>query len=314
VEQTPRTLRLSRRGRGVTRHRCGLPFLSMVRRERFDQALVTAAVGSGATFVDNIQVRTIADGNRVVLGTTEGEIVARTVVGADGTNGRTGRHVGVVVGGVDLALEYELSDPANRWADEVYFDWGKAPGSYAWMFPKEGTITVGAIQAKGDPAATRRYLQDWLDQLGLSDRPVEHFSGHLTQWRMPNSPLRKGRVIVSGDAAGLLDPWTREGISFALRSGALAGKAAASGTDAALEQYCIEVAAVLGRQIVAGERLLRFVRSHPRALHLLLGYTGIGAKYFMARCRGTVGPMPTTAPVGRLDAPQLPGATVRDGH
>jgi len=261
----------------------------MVRRERFDQALVTAAVGSGATFVDNVQLKTIVERDLVVLETTAGSIVARAVVGADGTNGRTGRYVGVTMGGVDLALEYELSDTANRWADDVYFDWGKPRGSYAWMFPKNGTITVGAIQAFGNSAETRRYLDDWLGQLGLSDRAVDHFSGHLTQWRTPDSALREGRVIVSGDAAGLLNPWTREGISFALHSGMLAGKAAAIGTDDALDYYCDDVRNGLGRQIESGERLLRFVEAHPRVLHLALGYTVVGAKYFMAKCRDTVG-------------------------
>jgi flavin-dependent dehydrogenase len=289
VEQQSRTLRLSLNGRGVTRHRAAQPFLSMVRRERFDQALVTAAVGRGATFVANVQLKAIVETDLVVLETTAGSIAARAVVGADGTNGRTGRYVGVTMGGVDLALEYELTDAANRWADEVYFDWGKAPGSYAWMFPKDGTITVGAIQAFGASAQTREYLENWVEQLGLSDRGVEHFSGHLTQWRTPDSALRKGRVLVAGDAAGLLNPWTREGISFALRSGILAGKAAASGTDEALEDYCTEVRNGMGERIESGERLLRFVEDHPRVLHLALGYTVVGAKYFMARCRGPAG-------------------------
>lgn len=287
VEQRTTTLRLSFRGRRVSRHHASTPFLSMVRRAQFDDALVAAAIAAGATFAEGVQVKTIVDADRVVLGTSRGEIRARTVVGADGTNGQTGRYVGVTQGGIDLALEYEFADPGNSWSDEVYFDWGKAPGSYAWMFPKDGTITVGAIQAKGAPEQTRAYLQTWVRQLGLSGRPVEHFSGHLTQWRTPRSPLRKGHVIVAGDAAGLLDPWTREGISFALRSGIHAGRAAAAGTEHALETYCATVRQELGGEIVSGERVLRFVAGHPLVLHCALSYTWVGARLFMAICRGT---------------------------
>lgn len=47
-------------------------------------------------------------------------------------------------------------------------------------------------------------------------------------------------MIVAGDAAGLLEPWTREGISFALRSGAWAGTAAARAARSALGLHAFQ--------------------------------------------------------------------------
>ena len=70
-------------------------------------------------------------------------------------------------------------------------------------------------------------------------------------------------MLVAGDAAGLLEPWTREGISFALRSGALAGAAAAR--DPA--SYAAEVERVLGPEMAAGRRALAAFTRHPRAVH-----------------------------------------------
>ena len=79
------------------------------------------------------------------------------------------------------------------------------------------------IAARGQGERTKRYLRDFVARLGLAGVEPEHDSGHLTRCRTADSPLRRGRVLVAGDAAGLLEPWTREGISYALRSGALAG-------------------------------------------------------------------------------------------
>ncbi|MCS5719944.1 geranylgeranyl reductase family protein [Herbiconiux sp. CPCC 205763] len=251
------------------------PYLAMVQRIEFDQALVEAAQDAGARFVDGVAVREItqpgddsplvgattpeesvdpADDAAIVSGsdavprepddasdplitvrTTAGTVRARVVIGADGTGGRVGRYVGVTPGGIDLGLEDEIAMPADdtRWRDTVYLDWGGASGSYAWVFPKGESLTVGVIQRKGAPDATRDYLAAWRAHLGLAGARTLHSSGHLTQWRTDSSPLRRGRVLVAGDAAGLLEPWTREGISFALRSGAWAGAAAAGAKRAA---------------------------------------------------------------------------------
>jgi flavin-dependent dehydrogenase len=167
------------------------------------------------------------------------------VVGADGSAGITARHVGVTFDQVDLGLELEIAVPGpvqREWAGRVLLDWGKIPASYGWVFPKGDRLTVGVVASRrsdrvaagsgkqGD--ATREYLRDFVERLGLARYPAVRDSGHLTRCRSDDSPLRLGRVIVAGDAAGLLDPWTREGISFALRSGALAGELAAKAVAA----------------------------------------------------------------------------------
>jgi flavin-dependent dehydrogenase len=89
-------------------------------------------------------------------------------------------------------------------------------------------------------------------------------------------------VLVAGDAAGLLEPWTREGISFALRSGAYAGAAAAAGDLAAYEST---VESTLAPVMAAGRRLLRLFEAHPGACHAALA-TPPGWRIFAAVCRG----------------------------
>lgn len=301
IERSIETVRFSLRGGRGRRHSARPAFLAMVRRERFDDALAKAAVAAGATFVDGVQVKAISENELVTLTTSAGDIRAKVVIGADGTNGQSGRYVGVTPEAVDLGLEVELVDSTNAWAGEVFLDWGSDRGSYAWMFPKDGTLTIGVIEAKGSPDSTRAYLDTWVGQLGLAANEVQSSSGHLTQWRRPDSPLRRGNVIVAGDAAALLDPWTREGISYALRSGTWAGEAAASGD---LEGYLARIKREIGPEIAAGRRMLRFFEKHPGVVHVVMGYSGIGARLFVSVCRGRT----TLAKILRH---RLPGGILR---
>jgi flavin-dependent dehydrogenase len=213
------------------------------------------------------------------------------VIGADGSAGITSRHVGVTFDQQDLGLEVEIAATAadrRAWRGRVLLDWGREPGSYGWVFPKDDELTVGVIMAKGRGAETKRYLARFLDQLGLAGREVRRDSGHLTRCRTSDAPLRRGRVVVVGDAAGLLEPWTREGISYALRSGTWAGEAAArvSGDGpGALDDYAAAVREHLLPEMAAGRRLLRVFARHPHLVHAAMA-TPLGWRAFRSFCRG----------------------------
>jgi geranylgeranyl reductase family protein len=287
---------LSRAGRDRVMLHADEPFLGMVQRETFDQLLVDAAVASGADFRDGVAVRGLAEDDDGVTVRLEGEeLRARVVVGADGSNGRTSGYVGVEFAGSDLGLEVELAASGHDWEGTALFDWGADRGAYAWLFPKRDTLTIGVIQRTGLPDATRAYLELWLRQLGLAGATRVRESGHLTRWRSRRSPLRRGSVLVAGEAAGLLEPWTREGISFALRSGAMAGAAAASAAragdetsrTAALDGYLVAVQRELVPQIQAGAAMLTVLERAPRFLHRVLAHTRLGRRTFIALCRGS---------------------------
>jgi flavin-dependent dehydrogenase len=175
----------------------------------------------------------------------------------------------------------------------VLLDWGPMPGSYAWIFPKDDRLTAGVIAARGLGDATRSYLQDFLGQHGLMSSERVQDSGHITRCRTATSPLRRDRVLVAGDAAGLLEPWTREGISFALRSGALAGAIAAQAAQErapaevgnVLDRYTAAINAVLIPEMLAGYRLLTAFSRHPGSFHRGLR-TAKGWQLFVKFCRG----------------------------
>jgi geranylgeranyl reductase family protein len=273
------------------------PILAMVRREEFDDALRRRAEADGAVVLQRSPVRAISQDGwqasaRLADGTT---VTAAVLVGADGSAGVCAKQVGVRTGQVDLGLEVEIDVPEPvraAWHQRVLLDWGPMPGSYAWVFPKDDRLTVGVIAARGQGESTRSYLRAFLDRHQLGSFPRLHDSGHLTRCRTADSPLRRARVLVAGDAAGLLEPWTREGISFALRSGALAGAVAAAAArepapliEEALQRYELGVQQDLIPQMQAGRRLYAAFYRHPGVLHRGLASTW-GWHIFTKFCRG----------------------------
>jgi len=284
------TLRFTLRGRrGFTRGRVD-PLLAMVRREELDDALREAAEKAGAVVRQRCAVRGVeqAEGYAYARLADGTRVAGRYLVGADGSAGVTARHVGVHCGQIDLGLELELPVPRplrEHWRGTVLIDWGPLPGSYGWVFPKDDRLTVGVIAAKGYGEQTRAYLRDLVTRLGLADIEPAEDSGHLTRCRSADSPLVKGRVLVAGDAAGLLEPWTREGISYALRSGLLAGHAAAAGDPA---RYRTGLDRTLIPEMLAGQRLLAAFARHPGTFHAALA-TAPGWRAFRSFCHSDGG-------------------------
>lgn len=278
----------------------------LINRPEFDAGLVAEAEKAGAvlrtgTAVSRVEQHgaSVPDRRTVAVVLADGEtVLARAVVGADGSASRIGAHVGVEMDQVDLGLEAEIPVPATvaeDWKGRVLIDWGPLPGSYGWVFPKGDTLTVGVISAKGEGAATKRYLDDFIARLGLAGFEPAVSSGHLTRCRKPGSPLSRGRVLVAGDAAGLLEPWTREGISFALRSGRLAGEWAAKIAEAqdavdARRQalnYAFAVKAGLGVEMSVGKRMLTVFESRPGLMHGALTGLRPAWKAFAGITRGS---------------------------
>jgi geranylgeranyl reductase family protein len=289
--------------RGYTR-RHQTPLLAMVAREEFDDALRRRAETAGATVRQRTTVRGITDdadgpgdsGGYATVRLSGGEtLTARAVIGTDGSAGISTRHVGVTFDQVDLGLEQEIDVPdgvAREWRGRVLLDWGRQPGSYGWVFPKGSRLTVGVIASRGQGEWTKQYLREFVARLKLDSYPVARDTGHLTRCRCDDSPLRKGHVIVAGDAAGLLEPWTREGISFALRSGAFAGEAAAKAAvadsppaaSAALDEYVRCVNRALVPEMRAGRTFLTAFSKHTGVFHAGLA-TPKGQRLFAQICR-----------------------------
>lgn len=286
IKDLARSITFSLNGRRARTKRARRTIFAMVNRPEFDAGLVECAIKAGAQVRTGVTVSrveqhgpAVPDRRTIAVLLSDGRrVLARAVVGADGSASRVGGHVGVKFDQVDLGLETEIPVPppvAEDFRGRVCIDYGPMPGSYGWVFPKGDTLTVGVISARGQGEATKTYLEAFVARLGLAGFEPRISSGHLTRCRTDDSPLSRGRVLVAGDAAGLLEPWTREGISYALRSGRLAGERAARVAEAndAVETrrladgYASAIMAGLGAEMRVGRLLLAAFTRRPGMFH-----------------------------------------------
>jgi menaquinone-9 beta-reductase len=219
-------LRLDRGAFGVDREMARPTWV--IPRSVFDLRLVDAAQAAGATLLRH-RVRELAQGAAVVL---DGEVEARTVVGADGAHSTVRRAIGMTAGPMAVALRGYCSTPSDRSnAQVIVFDTAREL-AYAWSFDRgDGLANVGYGELLGHrhDRPTKAELMERLDTLlpGAADGGPGCWKGHQLplstgRWRPP-----PGRVVLAGDAAGLVNPMTGEGIYYAVATGLAAGRAAA---------------------------------------------------------------------------------------
>lgn len=236
----------------------------VIPRTVFDHRLVRAAVQRGAEFRCH-RVRTVAastDHSHLIL---DKAVPARVVVAADGASSVVRRqvsprrvwatswpvrtpawrlsrkppgveaanpHTAVAIRGYAAVRDGRaagqqlivFSDPDGNDGNA-----GSSWPAYAWSFPigdGRANVGYGELLPVGRPLS-RRHLLARLDELipGAGDGG--------TSWRAHHLPLSTGRprqpdgrILLAGDAMNLINPFTGEGIFYAVASGALAGRAA----------------------------------------------------------------------------------------
>ena len=129
---------------------------------------------------------------------------------------------------------------------------------YIWIFPRAGHLSAG-IAGKGKPATELRAMLDrYLQDKGISTRNSTYY-GHVIP-SLERSSWRENRVsgegwMAVGDAAGLVDPVTGEGLYYALRSADLASGLLVERTEAAGGTYRQMVWREFGEDLSTGARL-----------------------------------------------------------
>ncbi|MFI7624227.1 geranylgeranyl reductase family protein [Micromonospora echinofusca] len=274
-----------------------------VPRKVFDARLVAAAVAAGARLrrhaVRHVEVRD----DRVVL---DGGLAARAVVGADGAGSvlrralghrpNPDRHLALAIRGYAPALtgppEQLIVTSAPRWP------------AYAWSFPiGDGRANVGYGEVlRGEPLS-RAHLVDRLGALlpGTDPARVTDLRAHHLPLSTHRPAPGQGRLVLAGDALSLINPFTGEGIFYALLSGALAGAAAAGSPEQAARRYAAtlrrrlgthlrhsSVAAWLARRRQVVDAAVRAARRDDRVYRTVVEL-GLGDGRLDARTLGMIG-------------------------
>ena len=256
---------------GATRDPPGPPIMAMTMRDRLDHVLASAAAAAGAALRAPCAVTGVSiEPGHVRLDTDAGPLTAALVIAADGATGELARLAGWGDGRYLIpALEYEVRvDDATleRFARVPRFDVGIIPHGYAWVFPKTAHLSVGVLTTHRGAINLHRQLEEYLRVIGLAPQAIERH-GFLIPVRPRTGSLARERMLLVGDAAGLADPVTAEGISLAARSGGLAADAiiaseldpprARAGYHAALRPMLAELR--------VARTLARLLYEHPRA-------------------------------------------------
>jgi len=232
---TPKKLvthtRLSASGAGTANLHLTQPLLIYARRD-LNAMLLERAARAGAQIEQTRVLDMERTGGGWRIRTTGGIIDADYSIVALGVRNSL-RAAGTewTPGDTMCALGYYV--PARRDHVDIHF----LPNleGYIWVFPRSEHLSVG-IAGKGEPAqALRRRLERYMQEQGIPLKDALFF-GHMLPSLEPGS-WRRNRVagdgwMAVGDAAGLVDPITGEGIYYAMRSGDLAGSLLASGKHA----------------------------------------------------------------------------------
>lgn len=229
-----------------------------VPRSELDDALRHGAIAAGAVPFTG-RAATALDGGDDLGGFDLGDgrrLRADVVIGADGATSRVGEAAGLVDRravmwgfAVRTYLEQPVAAPhIVLWEPSP---WRALPG-YGWIFPGLGAtanvgLGVGTRADRASGAAAVQRLPAFLDHLrglGLlgAGSPGGRLGGWLKMGLVGTRPAR-GRVLLVGDAAGLVNPLQGEGISQAITSGRAAAEAVLAGPDQAGTRYAARLAA-----------------------------------------------------------------------
>ena len=251
-------------------HRTNEPVVWMTQRCRLDAFLLDAARERGVDVREGVKVA-IEPGNTIVLGSGE-RVTADALVGADGANGITAKAVGLGEG-IVYGVAYEGNArypvlPQERYARRLVLELADIPGGYAWVFPKgdHANVGVGGWQTEGPKL--REHLKRACEAHGIEVDELDSLRGHRLPLRGSGTRIAGERSLLVGDAAGLIDPVSGDGMYECFVSSRLAASAVLdllAGRSSTLQGYEAAVDSELAPLHRASWKLKKALDRWPRA-------------------------------------------------
>jgi geranylgeranyl reductase family protein len=265
----------------------------MTQRSRLDAFLAEQAVEAGAEFRDGTKVGQVEADER---GVSVDGIRAEVVIGADGANGITARSLRLCEHpAYGVALEGNLLHDdvdADRYRGRIVLEIGTVRGGYGWVFCKGDHVNVGVGGWEYEGPRLREHLHRLCAAYGLPEDRLQGLRGFRLPIARPRSRLAKGRALVVGDAAGLVDPFSGDGMHEAFLSAKLASEAVLdllTGKATDLAQYETRLADELAFQLEVSWSAKVALDRFPRVL-FELGRTDAIQRGLQKLARGELKP------------------------
>ena len=234
--------------------------LVVASRAEFDGLLLDAAHRAGAHVLDARVTDVRFDGQQWNIETTAGPRRARFLIGADGANSLIRRRL---VGQfrrdqLSIATGFFVHGVTSQ---EILLELIADPPGYIWSFPRPTHLAIG-VCAQADAANAfklRQGVAEWISRRRLAEGArLQPYS-----WPIPSLSARdfealkpaRDRCCLVGDAAGLVDPVTREGIYFALQSAQFAADAIAEEGPDVARRYIDRVRDQIAVELARAARL-----------------------------------------------------------
>ena len=263
-------VRLAFDGRAISQQHTPTP-LYMTMRSAFDAALHHQASAAGVQVFAPVRIAEI-DAEAVSVTLADGRrLTGAAMIGADGANSAVARALfgrpfnpSQIGFGLEIEMDRALLDDNTTEIDLGAANWG-----YGWVFPKHDSITlgVGGIHALNPDMKShfRAYLARHAPK--LAETGDFKCKGAFLPFGAYRKVPGRGRILLAGDAAGLVDPITGEGIAWAMKSGQFAGQAvvealAQGGPDRAMAAY-MQRLSFIHREMEAARRIRALIYSRP---------------------------------------------------
>ena len=291
TERTITSFRVRYRRGAESEHRYERPLALMTQRSRLDAYMVEQATDAGADFHDASGVRSVEQQHgTVTIRLAAGDLIeAGALIAADGANGVVRRALGLPRLRAAVALEGNAARSSaaasGRWTDTVGLELGSMPGGYGWVFPKGDHCNVGVGGFPSAATSLRRELAAYARVESFDPNSLSDLRAHHLPLRDPESALVHGATAFVGDAAGLVDPLSGEGIGNAIRSGQLAAQAVREyfdGKSSDLVAYQLAIEREIEPELAAARQLQALFHYTPWPYTQLLQRSN---RFWHAFCR-----------------------------
>lgn len=208
------------------------PLVYLVDRARFDHYLLERAARTGATVEQGCALKEVGEeGPGVVAMAGDKEYRGRFLIAADGAASQVRRGLGLPARRpAAVTMEARVALDPGFWRDKgVVVDYGLLPSGYGWLFPRADHLSIGVGYFSERQQRLSRPLREYFAAFLAHQVEADRAPGPAGPpgrerprgWTIPvgwgRATYRKGRVLLTGDAAGLADPFTGEGIYAALK-------------------------------------------------------------------------------------------------